>query len=163
MFQAIFNYIFVFLMKVFDNILATSKTILIQKNMAFIAGLTVAISQIIFYTLIDAVGNSGKLMVIVIAIGSGLGTMLTIQISDRLSKDRTYVNILLCDKKEVMHELRDFLKENKITNLATDGYTKDWKKSIAITAYAETKAQSKLIDDYIDNLDVKIKRIINKS
>ena len=66
------------------------------------------------------------------------------------------------DKKE-MRKLRDFLKENHITNLATDGYTKEWKKSIAITAYAETKAQSKLIDEYLDSLDVKVKRIISKN
>lgn len=62
-----------------------------------------------------------------------------------------------------MKILRDFLKENKITNLAMDGYTKEWKKSIAITAYAETKDQSKLIDNYLDSLDVKVKRIISKN
>lgn len=38
-----------------------------------------------------------------------------------------------------MKEFRDWLKEHKITNLTTDGYTKDWKKTLAITAYAETK------------------------
>ena len=62
----------------------------------------------------------------------------------------------------VMMEVRDWLKENKITNLTTDGYTKDWKKTLAITAYAETKEQSKLIDEYIKNSDVKFKRIIEK-
>ena len=59
-----------------------------------------------------------------------------------------------------MMEFRDWLKENKITNLTTD--TKDWKKTLAITAYAETKEQSKLIDEYIKNSDVKFKRIIEK-
>ena len=52
------------------------------------------------------------------------------------------------------------LVENKITNLTTDGYTKDWKKTLAITAYAETKEQSKLIDNYIKNSEIKFKRII---
>ena len=64
--------------------------------------------------------------------------------------------------KNVMMEFRDWLKDNKITNLTTDGYTKDWKKTLAITAYAETKEQSKLIDEYIKNSDVKFKRIIEK-
>lgn len=36
-------------------------------------------------------------------------------------------------------------------------------KSIAITAYAETKDQSKLIDNYLDSLDIKVKRIISKN
>ena len=42
--------------------------------------------------------------------------------------------------------------------------TMDWsKKSITITAYAETKAQSKLIDDYIANSSLKFKRVISRS
>lgn len=87
--------------------------------------------------------------------------MLAIKISDKFSKERTFVNVLLSDDKAAMMELRDFLKENKITNLAADGYTKDWDKTIAITAYAETREQSRLIDEYIQNSNTKIKRIIH--
>lgn len=87
--------------------------------------------------------------------------MLAIKISDKFSKERTFVNVLLSDDKAAMMELRDFLKENKITNLATDGYTKDWDKTIAITAYAEKREQSRLIDEYIRNSNTKIKRIIH--
>lgn len=159
----ILNLVVIFLVKVFDNILTTSKTILVQKNKAFLAGLSVVISQIIFYKLIDAVSANGDLTMYVISIASGIGTILAVMISNRFSKERTYVNVLLCDDKKTMKKLRDFLKENHITNLATDGYTKEWKKSIAITAYAETRLQSKLIDEYLDSLDVKIKRIISKN
>lgn len=159
----ILNLVVIFLVKVFDNLLSTSKTILVQKNKGLLAGLSVVISQIIFYKLIDAVSTSGDLTMYIVSIASGVGTVLAVSLSNRFSKDRTYVNVLLCDDKKVMKKLRDFLKENKITNLATDGYTKEWKKSIAITAYAETKKQSKLIDEYLDSLDVKIKRIISKN
>ena len=38
---------------------------------------------------------------------------------------------------------------------------KGWDKSIAITAYAETREQSRLIDEYIRNSNTKIKRIIH--
>ena len=158
----IINLLVVFVIKVIDNILGTGKTILIQKNKAFIASLTVVISQIIFYKLIDAVSDSGsEIMIYVIAIASGIGTLLALVISDKFSKDRTYVNIILNDDKEVMMEFRDWLKEHKITNLTTDGYT-DWKKTLAITAYAETKEESKLIDEFIDNSESKFKRIIQK-
>ena len=74
-----------------------------------------------------------------------------------------YVNIIMCDNRKVMKELRDYLKANKITNLTTDGYTKEWKKTLAITAYLETKEQSRLLDKYIDESDVKFKRIIQKN
>lgn len=161
MFAVIINLVVFFIAKVFDNVLTTSKTILIQKNKALLAGVCVIVSDIIFYKLIDAVSANGDLMLYVVALASGVGTMLAIYISNRFSKEKTFVNVLLCDDEKVMKELRDFLKENKITNLATDGYTKDWKKSIAITAYAETKNQSKLIDKYLDGLSVKVKRIIS--
>lgn len=152
----------IFIIKVIDNILSTAKTILIQKNKSFIAGLTVFISQIIFYKLIDAVTDSGELMIYVIALASGVGTLLAILISNKFSKDRMYVNIIMCDDKKVMMKLRDYLKDNKITNLTTDGYTKEWKKTLAITAYVETKKQSKLLDEYIENSNTKFKRIIQK-
>lgn len=159
----IINLIVIFIIKVIDNILGTSKTILIQKNKSFIASITVVISQIIFYKLINVVDSSnGDVMIYVIAIASGIGTLLALCISNKFSKDRVFVNIILNDDKEVMMQFRDWLKDNKITNLTTDGYTKDWKKTLAITAYAETKEQSKLIDEYIKNSDVKFKRIIEK-
>lgn len=158
----IINLVVIFVVKVLDNILSTSKTILVQKNKAFLAGLTVVISQIIFYKLIDAVSEGSELTIYVIAIASGLGTLLAIWISNKFSKDRMYVNIIMCDNKKVMKELRDYLKDNKITNLTTDGYTKEWKKTLAITAYAETREQSKLLDKYLKNSSVKFKRIIQK-
>lgn len=67
-------------------------------------------------------------------------------------------------KKEAMKEFRDFLAENHITNVATDSYTLDWsRKSISITAYAQTKAQSRLIDEYIERSLLKCKRVIRKN
>jgi uncharacterized protein YebE (UPF0316 family) len=156
----IINLIVIFIIKVVDNMLATSKTLLVQKNKAFLASLTVIISQIIFYKLIDAVGDSGDVTMYVIALASGVGTFLALMISNKFSKERVFVNIILNDDKKVMMEFRDWLKEHKITNLTTDGYTKNWKKTLAITAYAETKEQSKLIDKYIKESDKKFKRII---
>ena len=158
----IINMIVIFVIKVIDNVLSTSKTILVQKNKALLAAITVVISQIIFYELIDAASDGGDIAVYVISIASGIGTLLALIISNKFSKDRIFVNVIMNDDKKVMMELRDFLKEHKITNLATVGYTKNWKKTLAITAYAETKAQSKLIDNFIKESDVKFKRIIQK-
>lgn len=156
----ILNIIVVFIIKVFDNIIGTSKTLLIQKNKSVLASFTVVISQIIFYKLIDVVDNDGEYMIYVVAIASGLGTYLALLISNIFSKERTYVNVILSDNKQEMKKLRDFLRNNKITNLTTDAYTKDWKKTIAITAYAETKNDSKKIDEFISNSNNKFKRII---
>ena len=158
----ILGFAVMFIMKIVDNMLGTSKTILIQKGRGLLAALTGFISQIIFYKLIDAVNSDGDIAVYVISVGSAVGTYLAIKINDKISKVKTYVNIILSDDKEAMMAFRDYLKEHKITNVATDAYTKEWDKTIAITAYAETKAESRLIDSYISNSETKFKRKITK-
>ncbi len=155
------NILVVSFVKIIDNILSTGKAILIQRNKAVLAGIFVAVSQIIFYKLIN-VAQNGKYMIYVISVASGVGTYLAIFISNKFSKERLYVNVLLSDDKDAMIDLRNFLQLNKITNLTTDGYTKDFKKTLAVTAYVETKEKSKLLDNYINNSNTKYKRIIQK-
>lgn len=157
----IINVLMVSFVKIIDNVLSTGKSILIQRNKAVLAGIFVAVSQIIFYKLIN-VAQNGKYMIYVISVASGVGTYLAIFISNKFSKERLYVNVLLSDDKEAMMDLRNFLQLNKITNLTTDGYTKDFKKTLAVTAYVETKEKSKLLDNYINNSNTKYKRIIQK-
>lgn len=160
----VLNLSVLFIVKVIDNILGTSKTILVQKNKGVLAAITVVISQVIFYKLIDAVGNSDSdLTMYAIAVASGVGTYLAVKLNDRFSKERTFVNVILSDNREAMEELREYLREHKITNLATEAFTKEWDKTIAITAYAETKEESRLLDAYIANSEIKFKRVITKN
>ena len=79
----ILNLISVFIVKIIDNVLSTSKTLLIQKNKAVLAGISVVVSQIIFYKLIDAVTEGGDLTMYIISIASGFGTYLAIYISNK--------------------------------------------------------------------------------
>lgn len=161
--EIILELLLLFGLKAADNLLSTGKQILIQRHKPILASLSVVLSQIIFYRLIDKVSAyNGDLALYIVAIASGVGTLLAVKISDKFSKERTFVNVILSDDREAMVDLREFLKEHHITNLATDGYTKDWNKTIAITAYAETREQSHLIDQYIKDSSVKFKRIIQK-
>ena len=161
--EIILELLLLFGLKAADNLLSTGKQILIQRHKPILASLSVVLSQIIFYRLIDKVSEyNGDLALYIVAIASGVGTFLAVKISDKFSKERTFVNVILSDDKDAMVDLREFLKEHHITNLATDGYTKDWNKTIAITAYAETREQSRLIDQYIKDSSVKFKRIIQK-
>lgn len=160
----VLNLSVLFIVKVIDNILGTSKTILVQKNKGVLAAITVVISQVIFYKLIDAVGNSDSdLTMYAIAVASGVGTYLAVKLNDKFSKERTFVNVILSDNREAMEELREYLRKHKITNLATEAFTKEWDKTIAITAYAETKEESRLLDAYIANSEIKFKRVITKN
>ena len=116
--------------------LTTTKAILVQRNRPVLASLAVIASQIIFYKLIDSVGSSeNDLALYIVSIASGVGTFLALKVNAKFSKERTFVNVILSDVKEAMIELREFLKDHKITNLTTDGYTKDWKRTIAIIIF----------------------------
>ena len=82
--------------------------------------------------------------------------------------------LLIAEKPSLMKEVQavyktmnypdqiDFkcFRGHTMTLYAPADYTKDWEKTLAITAYAETKEQSKLIDQFIRESDQKFKRII---
>lgn len=159
-------YMFIlFLAKVLDNTLNTAKTILVQRNRCLLAGVALGLSNFIYLSITkDIVTSDSTLALVIVSIASGVGCCLAVTLSNRFSKDRTYVNVILSDDKEAMKEFRDFLAENHITNVATDSYTLDWsQKSISITAYAQTKVQSRLIDEYIERSLLKCKRVIRKN
>lgn len=159
-------YMFIlFLAKVLDNTLNTAKTILVQRNRCLLAGVALGLSNFIYLSITkDIVTSDSTLALVIVSIASGVGCCLAVALSNRFSKDRTYVNVILSDDKEAMKEFRDFLAGNHITNVATDSYTLDWsRKSISITAYAQTKAQSRLIDEYIERSLLKCKRVIRKN
>lgn len=151
--------------KVLDNMLSTAKAILIQRNRCLIAGISLAASNFIYYCITkNIVTSDSYLAIAIVSAASGVGCCLAVAISNRLSKDRLYVNVIMSDNRDAMLELRDFLAAHHITNVAADSYTKDWnEKTITVTAYAETKAQSELINRYISGCPLKFKRMIQKS
>lgn len=151
-----------FVAKVFDNALGTAKTILVQRNQCVLAGLALGLSNFIYLSITkDIVTTDSTLALVVVSIASGVGCCLAVAFNNKFSKEKTYVNVIMSDDKEEMMKLRDFLAENKITNVASDSYTMDWeRKTLTITAYAETKSQSRLIDEYMETSDAKFKRLV---
>ena len=154
-----------FLAKVFDNALSTAKTILIQSSRWLLAGVSVVLSDFIYFWLTKkVVAADNNWAILIVAIAGGVGCSIACLVSERLSKDRTYVNVIMSDNLEAMKAFRDFLAEHHITNVAADTYTLDWnKKTISITAYPETKAENHLITEYIENSPLKFKRVIQKT
>ena len=158
------QFVMMFLAKVVDNILNTTKAIFIQRNKAIFAGISLALSTFIGYYITKIVVRSDGLVPnIVASVAAGVGCIVAVSISNKLSKDRLYVNVLMCDNIYAMRELHDMLSKKHITNVVTDTYTKDFKsKSITITAYCETKEQSRILDEYIASMNKKLKRVIQK-
>lgn len=151
-----------FLAKVLDNALSTTKTIMIQRSRWILAGIAVILSDFIYYWITKRVVSAdGELAMLIVSVAGGIGCSLACLVIDKLSKDRIYVNVIMSDNLEAMKAFRDFLAGHHITNVAADTYTLDWnKKTISITAYPETKAESRLIRDYIANSHLKFKLVV---
>ena len=153
--------IILFLAKMLDNMLGTAKTILVQHNKSILAGIALGLSNFIYFLITkNIVESEGMLSIVIVSVASGVGCCLAIAFNNRFSKDKTYVNIILSDNVDEMMALRDFLAAHKITNVVSDSYDRDWEKVLSITAYPETKDQSRLIDEYMKNSDVKFKRLV---
>ena len=153
-----------FIAKMLDNTLGTAKTILVQRNRCFLAGIALILSNYIYFCITkNIVTTNSDFAILVVSVASGVGCWLAMALNNRLSKDKTYVNVIMSDDKEAMQQLRDFLAKHHITNVAADSYTLDWNtKTITITAYAETKQQSMLINRYIAESSLKFKRVVQK-
>ena len=154
-----------FCTKVLDNTLSTAKTILIQRNRSLLAGLTVAVSDFIYFMLIKNVLSAESFIAIaVVSAAGGIGCCLAVSIGNRLSRDCLFVNVVMSDDKPAMQDFRDFLAAHHITNVAADSYTLDWNtQTITVIAFAETRAQNKLIDEYIEASALKFKRVIQEN
>ena len=153
-----------FLAKVLDNALGTAKIILIQRNKTFFAGLALGLSNLIYFIITkNIVSSESNVSLIIVSVASAVGCWITVAINKHLSKDQLYVNVVMSDNLEAMKDFRDFLAEHHIKNVASDSYTLDWnRKTITITAYAETKQESSLISSYIKNSPNKFKRLVQK-
>ena len=153
-----------FVAKMMDNALSTAKTILVQRNRCLLAGIALALSNYIYFCITrNIVTTDSNLAILVVSIASGVGCCLAVALNNRLSRERTFINVIMSDDLDAMRQFRDFLAERHITNVAADSYTLDWSvKTITITAYAETREESMLINRYIENSPLKFKRVIQK-
>ena len=154
-----------FLAKVADAALSTTKTILIQRSRWIIAGIVVMASDMIYFWITKSIVTADNYkMIIIVSIAGGIGCSLACYFGERFSKNRTYVNVIMSDDYEAMKDLRDFLAKHHITNVATDSYTLDWgQKTITIAAYPENKSEIKIINEYIKDAKIKVKQVFQKT
>ena len=102
--------VILFFAKVLDNTLGTAKTILVQRNRCVLAGVALGLSNFIYLSITkDIVTSDSSLALATVSIASGVGCCLAVALSNRFSKDKTYVNVIMSDNLEAMQELRVFL------------------------------------------------------
>ena len=100
-----------FLAKMADNALSTVKTIMIQRNRSLLAGVAIALSSLLYFWITRSVVLADSLLTtMTVAVASGVGCFLVSRINNKLSKDRTYVNVVMSDDMAAMQDFRDYLR-----------------------------------------------------
>ena len=156
------TYLFLVLAKVLDNIILTAKSIATYKGKRLVSSILVTISQLIFYLIIDQVVNDNSLLaIILVSISSGVGNYLGFMMNDKFKKDDVWTNIITSSNKEMLVGLCTMLREYKVKYLLYETLNRRFEQSYTVTAFTKTKAESKLIDEFLQNTDSKYLRMID--
>lgn len=156
------TYLFLGLVKICDNIIMTAKSLATYRGQKLLSSILVVISQLIFYVIIDQVVSDNTLTtILIISIASGIGNYLAFMINDKFKKDDVWENTITSSNQEFLINLCTMLREHKIKYLLYNTYNRRFEQSYTVTAFTKTKAESKLIDEYLKNTEVKYLRMID--
>ena len=156
------QYVILSLIKIFDNILLTLKSIYTYKNRKILSSILVIISQLMFYIIIkQIIADDSMTTILVISFASGVGNYIAFIINDKFKKDDVWTNIITSNSKDMLLELCAMLREHKVKYLLYDTYNRRFEQSYTITAFTKTKSESKLIDKFLEQTNVKYLRMID--
>jgi uncharacterized protein YebE (UPF0316 family) len=156
------TYVILALIKVFDNVVSTAKSIATYKEYKVLSSILVVVSQLLFYLVIDQVINDNTMVaIIIVSVASGIGNLLAFMINDKFKKDAKWSMCLTSSDKEDVERLCNYLAEHRIKYIASDGYDRAMEPTINIIAFSKTKAESRLIEQYLAKTESKyLKEII---
>ncbi len=156
------EYALLALVKIFDNIILTAKSIATYKEQKIISSVLVVISQLIFYFVINQIIEDNTILAIVIvSVSSGVGNLLAFFINDKFKKPTKWTFIITSSNKNDIQNLCNYLVEHNIKYIASDGYTRKGEHTINVMAFSKSKDESRLIEKFLENTESKyLKEII---
>lgn len=156
------EYIFLAIIKVFDNIVLTAKSIATYKEQKILSSILVVISQLIFYLVIDQVIEDNTILAIVIvSVSSGVGNYIAFAINSKFKKAAKWTFIITSSNLNDIQNLCSYLAEYNIKYIANDGYTRKGEHTINVIAFSKSKDESRLIEGFLENTESKyLKEII---
>lgn len=144
------TYILLAIIKIFDNVIITAKSIATYKERKIISSILVVVSQLLFYLVIDKViEDNTMLAIIIVSFASGIGNYIAFSINGHFKKDSKWTMCLTTSDAEDVKRFCSYLVEHKIKYMASDGYNRRMEPTINIIAFSKTKAESRLIEQYL--------------
>ena len=156
------GYILLGLVKICDNIILTAKSIATYKEQKIWSSILVAISQLIFYLVIDQVISDNTLLaIIIVSVSSGIGNYIAFEINSRFKKAAKWTFCIASSDLNDIQKLCHYLAEHNIKYIANDGYTRKGKHTINVIAFSKSKDESRLIESFLATTESKyLKEII---
>lgn len=156
------GYILLAIIKIFDNIVLTAKSIATYKEQKILSSVLVVISQLIFYLVIDQVISDNTLLAIaIVSISSGIGNYIAFEINSRFKKAAKWTFVIASSNLDDIQKLCNYLAEHNIKYIANDGYTRKGNHTINVIAFSKSKDESRLIEKFLATTESKyLKEII---
>lgn len=156
------SYVFLSLIKILDNVILTAKSIATYKEQKILSSILVAISQLIFYLVIDQVIEDNTLLaIIIVSISSGIGNYIAFIINSKFKKAAKWSFVITSSNINDIQNLCNYLAEHSIKYIANDGYTRKGEHTINVIAFSKSKNESRLIEKFLENTESKfLKEII---
>lgn len=158
----VIEYTLLAIVKVFDNVIQTAKSISTYKEQKILSSILTIISQLIFYLVISQVIEDNTLLaIIIVSVSSGIGNYIAFTINGKFRKDAKWTMVLTSSDVEDIKKLCHYLTEHRIKHIANDGYTRKGEHTINVIAFSKSKDESRLIENFLKNTETKyLKEII---
>lgn len=156
------TYVILALIKILDNVILTAKSLATYKEQKIISSILVVVSQLIFYLVINQVISDNTILsIIIVSVASGIGNYLAFLLNNKFKKDAKWSVVLTSSDVEDVKRFCNYLVEHGIKYVANDGYNRRMECTINIIAFSKTKAESRLIEQYLKTTNSKyLKEII---
>lgn len=156
------SYILLALVKIFDNVILTFKSITTYKEQKILSSILVVVSQLIFYLVIDQVINDNTLLsIVIVSVSSGIGNYVAFALNGKFKKAAKWTFVITSSNKQELKIFCDYLAEHKIKYIVCNGYNRKWDETINVMAFSKSKDESRLIEKFLENTESKyLKEII---
>ena len=150
------GYILLAIIKVFDNIVLTAKSIATYKEQKILSSILVVVSQLIFYLVIDQViSDNTMLAIIIVSVSSGIGNYIAFEINNRFKKAAKWTMVIASSDIDGLKTFCDYIKSKNIKYIVCNGYNRKWNDTINIIVFSKTKEESRLITKHLESSNFK--------
>lgn len=145
-------YLSLCIVKIFDNIISTFKSIATYQEKKILSSILVAFSQFIFYCVVaEVISDNSFIAIVLVAVSSGIGNYIAFSINGKLKKAAKWTYVITSSNMDDVNRLCRHLVENNIKYIVNDGYTRKWNHTLNVIAFSKSKEDSRKIEFYLSS------------